>query len=42
MVGKNNGTFICNIFLEHMRKMDPHKSITDVFMFDVAGHVLCN
>ena len=36
--GENNGIFICNIFLEHIRKIDPHKSITDFFMFDGASN----
>ena len=34
--GKQDGTFICNMFLEHMRKIDHHKSITDIVMFDGA------
>ena len=32
----NNGIFICNIFLEKIKIIDPHKSITDVVMFDGA------
>ena len=34
--GGKYGTDICNIFIEHIRKIDTHKSITDVFMFDGA------
>ena len=37
--GEKYGTFICNRFIEHMRKIDPHKSITDVLMFDGASNV---
>ena len=37
--GKKYGSFICNRFLEPIRKTDPHKSITDVFMFDGASSV---
>ena len=37
--GEKDGTFICNIFLEHMRKIGPHKSITDVAMFDGDSNV---
>ena len=36
---EKDGTFICNRFIEHKRKMDPHKSITDVVMFDGASNV---
>ena len=38
MMGKDNVTFIYNIFLEHIRIIDPHKLITDVVMFDVASN----
>ena len=31
--------FICNIFLDHIKRIDPHKSITDGFMFDGASNV---
>ena len=31
--GINNLTFICNRFLDHFKKIDPHKSIIDVIMF---------
>ena len=37
--GKKDGSFICTIFLENIKKIDPHKSITDVFMFDGASNV---
>ena len=37
--GKQNGIFICNRFLEHIKRTDPHKSITDVVMFDGASNV---
>ena len=37
--GKKNGTFICNIFLEHIKIIDPQKSTTDVVMFDGASNV---
>ena len=32
-------TFICNRFIEHIRKIDPHKSITDVVIFYGASNV---
>ena len=37
--GEKNGTFICNRFLEHIKIIDPHKSSTDVVMFDGASNV---
>ena len=37
--GTNNATFICNIFLDHFKRMDRHKSIIDVIMFDGASNV---
>ena len=37
--GINNGTFICNIFLDHFKRIDPHKSVADVIMFDGASNV---
>ena len=37
--GGTYGTFICTIFLNHTRKNNPHKSITDVFMFDGASNL---
>ena len=36
--GGKDGTFICNKFLEQVRKIDPHKSIIDVFMFDGSSN----
>ena len=33
------GTFICTRFLEHIRKIDPHKSIIDVVIFSGALNV---
>ena len=37
--GKKKGIFICNRFLDHFKRIDPHKSITDVIMFDGASNV---
>ena len=37
--GEKDGTFICNICFEQIRKIDPHKSITDVVMFDGASNI---
>ena len=37
--GGKDGSFICTRFLEHIKKIDPHKSITDVVMFDGASNV---
>ena len=37
--GTKNETFICNIFLDHFKRIDPHKSIIDVIMFDGASNV---
>ena len=37
--GINNGTFISNIFLDNFKRIGPHKSITDVIMFDGASNV---
>ena len=37
--GWKDRTFICNRFLENIRKIDPHKSITDVVMFYGASNV---
>ena len=34
-----DGIFICTRFPEHILKCDPHKSITDVVMFDGASNV---
>ena len=36
--GEKNGTCIRNRFLEHIKRIDPHKSITDVVMFDGASN----
>ena len=30
---------LCNRFLEHFKRIDPHKSITDVVIFDGASNV---
>ena len=37
--GTKNATFICNIFIDHFKRIDPHKSIIDVIMFDGASNV---
>ena len=37
--GIKNGIFICNRFIEHIKIIDPHKSSTDVVMFDGASNV---
>ena len=37
--GEKDGTFICNRFLEHTRKIDPRKPITDGVMFYGASNV---
>ena len=37
--GGKNGTLICNRFLDHFKRIDPHKSITDVIMFDRSSNV---
>ena len=37
--GTKNATFICNRFLDHFKRIDPHTSIIDVIMFDVASNV---
>ena len=39
MVVKKGETFTCNIFLEKISKIDPHKSITDFVMFDRASNL---
>ena len=36
--GTNNAIFICNRFLDHFKRIDPHKSIIDVIMFDGASN----
>ena len=37
--GIKNRIFICNIFLDQFKRIDPHKSITDVIMFYGASNV---
>ena len=37
--GKKDGTFIYNIFLDHITKINPHKSITDVVMFGGGSNI---
>ena len=37
--GTKNASFICNIFLDHLKRIGPHKSIIDVIMFDEASNV---
>ena len=37
--GTKNASFICNRFLDHFKRIDPHKSIIDVIMFDGASNV---
>ena len=37
--GEKDENFICNRFLEHIKKIDPHNSITDVVMFDGSSKV---
>ena len=37
--GGKYGSFICTISLDHIRKIDPRKSITDVVMFYGASNV---
>ena len=37
--GTKNASFIYNIFLDHFKRIDPHKSIIDVIMFDGASNV---
>ena len=37
--GTKNATFLCNRFLDHFNRIDPHKSIIDVIMFDGASNV---
>ena len=36
--GEKNATFICNIFPDHFKRIDHHKSSTDVVMFDRASN----
>ena len=37
--GTKNSTFICNRFLDHFKRIDPHKSVKDVVMFDRVSNV---
>ena len=37
--GTKNATIICNIFLDHFKIIDTHKSIIDVIMCDGASNV---
>ena len=37
--GTKNETFICNRFLDHFKRIDPHKSIIDVIIFGGASNV---
>ena len=39
MVKKKYGPFICNRFIDHIRKIDPHKTITYVVIFDGTSNV---
>ena len=34
-----NASFICNRFLDNFKRIDPHKLIIDVIMFDGASNV---
>ena len=36
---KKDGTFICNILLNHMKEIDPAKKLTDIVIFDGASNV---
>ena len=37
--GGKDGSFICTIFIKHIKTIDPHKSSTDVVMFDGSSNV---
>ena len=37
--GTNNATFIWNVLFDHFKRIDPHKSIIDVIIFDGASNV---
>ena len=37
--GTKSASFICNKFLDHFKRIDPHKSFIDVIMFDGASNV---
>ena len=36
---EKDGTFICNIFIEHTKIIEPNRTITDVVIFDGASNV---
>ena len=36
---KKYGSFISNLFLNHMREIDPSKKLTDIVIFDGAPNV---
>ena len=36
---KKDGTFICNKFLNHMKEIDPAKTLSDIVMFYGASNV---
>ena len=36
---KKDGTFICNLFLNHMKEIDVAKKLSDIVMFDGASNV---
>ena len=36
---KKDRTFICNQFLDHMKEIDPAKTLSDIVMFDGASNV---
>ena len=36
---KKYGTLICNIFLKHMKEIDPAKELSYIVMFDGASNV---
>ena len=36
--GTKNASIICNRFLDQFKRIDPHKSIIDVIMFDEASN----
>ena len=35
---KKDATFICNLFMKHLKAIDPWKVLTDVIMFDGASN----
>ena len=38
-VNQKDGTFICNLFLKHMKEIDPTKQLSHIVMFDVSLNV---